>query len=757
MANEVGSLYAKLGLESNDFKNGLRDAESTADVFRSALTKIFGAISLAVVVREITNFAKSIVSAASESEVAAMNLKRAVENSGASWEEASGQLNDFLAAEVRLTGYDDETAARSLANLTDLTGSYESALKLLPLAMDLARGKGMDLASASEYVGRAAQGNATMLARQMGILTSTTNATELLAEAQRRYGGYAMQYANSQAGAVERLQIVWGNLKETLGNALLPLTSSVATALASLGDSLTPQLEVVSENIRNWAITQAANMFYWGANMVQSLANGIIGSSAVVNALNQLGNYFTYMLEAHSPPRLLPELDTWGANAAKAYFEGWAGVTPVGTQIMEDWGKSLQPFLAQLDRGGGVTDAMRKTLGGRFGSSAPIMTEYLSAYDALNKAIANTAKAQGEYDEAVKSGDTEAISGAEEKLGKAKKTETQERARFAAAQSRVRAEAESQAMLRLATQQQTQAVQAQTAAIQQQAAVQSDASEKALNAARLAWQMAQVDTAGKIQLLEEESKKYAEGSVEWYQYQTQKINMEKQLQQEQESTAGGAAASVADVKADLSVLKDTLKETKSNLVDIGSGLFIDPLTMQISEPPPNLWDAVQNLGTALSNGFMTPFIKRMWERLKTALGMDPNATLGENLVTFGQKLGTAIGDAIYTAITEKIQKAFDDAIANLAPEAQNKLPEQYEIPPADYPSNPKNPLTFTPLNPERNGEFIKSQSLTTSEALYTTTINNYAPTAAQKGANVINIYTRDAKGVVRALQQVGAV
>ena len=162
----------------------------------------------------------------------------------------------------------------------------------MPLAMDMARAENMRLVDSADMLGRAVMGNDMRLQRQLGMLSENTTATQTLAEAQRRYGGYALEYINTQTGAAERLRVVWGNMKETVGTALLPLTSSIATMLGAAGDSVTPQLENISNNIRIWALGLMADFFYWGAAFVQSLANGIAGSSAVVSALNQIGNYF---------------------------------------------------------------------------------------------------------------------------------------------------------------------------------------------------------------------------------------------------------------------------------------------------------------------------------------------------------------------------------------------------------------------------------------------------------------------------------
>lgn len=69
----------------------------------------------------------------------------------------------------------------------------------------------------------------------------------------------------------------------------------------------------------------ADNAFEWGANIILSLAEGIVSAvSAVINALVSVGNVITNWLAPGSPPKLLPDLPKWGASALTEYMSGWA-------------------------------------------------------------------------------------------------------------------------------------------------------------------------------------------------------------------------------------------------------------------------------------------------------------------------------------------------------------------------------------------------------------------------------------------------
>lgn len=68
----------------------------------------------------------------------------------------------------------------------------------------------------------------------------------------------------------------------------------------------------------------AENSGAWGANISIQLARGISAATVyVVQALSQLAQVITSLLQPHSPPKILPNLDDWGAGAANVWLQGW--------------------------------------------------------------------------------------------------------------------------------------------------------------------------------------------------------------------------------------------------------------------------------------------------------------------------------------------------------------------------------------------------------------------------------------------------
>jgi hypothetical protein len=111
------------------------------------------------------------------------------------------------------------------------TGSLAKAQMLSALAADVATGRNLELSVVSKMLEKAAAGNTAMLKRQMPWLDLNKNGTITYAEAIKgltaRYKGAAKAAANRDPW--KRIQVVWQQMKEALGQFILPL-------LQKLGD-----------------------------------------------------------------------------------------------------------------------------------------------------------------------------------------------------------------------------------------------------------------------------------------------------------------------------------------------------------------------------------------------------------------------------------------------------------------------------------------------------------------------------------------
>ena len=180
-----------------------------------------------VLAAELTGWLGDAARAAAEVEAVNARVAVAFDNAGASAAAYAGEIAAASAAAEAL-GFDGDDAADSLAAIVGVTGDAESSFRLLAVAEDLARARGIALADAATIVARAHEGQTTALAR-MGIqLDENASGMAAVEAINARYAGSADAYAQTQAGAIDRANVAWGNFVETVGGFAGPAQTALA-------------------------------------------------------------------------------------------------------------------------------------------------------------------------------------------------------------------------------------------------------------------------------------------------------------------------------------------------------------------------------------------------------------------------------------------------------------------------------------------------------------------------------------------------
>ncbi len=226
----------KLSAASKSAEGGITNLGSTIG---SVLT---GAAVVGAIVG-VGKFLGDAAKAAGEEEVGIIKLSQAVKNSGADWGTASVAIETYLAAELRRTALDDGDGRLAIQRLTETTGDYKVAMDLMAVTQDLAAAKGISVADAATIVGKVHEGNTGVLTRYGIVLEEGASAEEALAALHEKFGGQAEAVGNSYQGAMAKFDIATGNLKETIGAALLPVLTPLINSLVDLAGRVMPWLE----------------------------------------------------------------------------------------------------------------------------------------------------------------------------------------------------------------------------------------------------------------------------------------------------------------------------------------------------------------------------------------------------------------------------------------------------------------------------------------------------------------------------------
>lgn len=150
-----------------------------------------------------------------------------------------------------------------------------------------------------------------------------------------------------------RVMGLLGELQERLSKVVGFLTSDVAMTLArNFGMSLSGL---------------ADNALTWGENIVTQLAQGMYnGLVSVLEALTEIGSLIAYWLSPGSPPRILPDIDRWGAETMAEWMRGW---TQADFSGFSDISRTVEGFLRAVapDTKESKADVARAILGSRAG------------------------------------------------------------------------------------------------------------------------------------------------------------------------------------------------------------------------------------------------------------------------------------------------------------------------------------------------------------------------------------------------------
>lgn len=274
MAARRGRVAVSITADNSALKKGVKDSEhqlgrlqrvgvSSTRGLSAGFKAAGGIIAGAAVADQI----RQTITAAQDAQVAQAKVQTMLHNVGLSWSKYGKHIDEVITKQSRLTGLDDEELAQSFANMVRTTKDVNEALKLNALAADVARTKGMNLAGAQSLIARVYNGSFNGL-KKLGIAItpvttaqdklkeSTKHATieqtraakasdatatrqKALAQLQKQFGGQAVAYGKTAAGAQDRFRVAVENLREKLGAKLLPILTTVTTKVTKFVEQMT--------------------------------------------------------------------------------------------------------------------------------------------------------------------------------------------------------------------------------------------------------------------------------------------------------------------------------------------------------------------------------------------------------------------------------------------------------------------------------------------------------------------------------------
>ena len=197
----------------------------------SGVAKV-GTVAFAALGAASIKFAKDAVEAAGADQAAQLKLAKTLQNVTGATNGAIAATEQFITAQQFATGVSDTQLRPALETLVRATGDVTKAQNLLKLGLDVSAGSGRDLESISLALAKAQGGQFTALQRLGIVIPENIKKSKDFGQVQEYlnglFGGQAAVAAGTYEGKLAILGERMGEVKETLGGALIPILTRFA-------------------------------------------------------------------------------------------------------------------------------------------------------------------------------------------------------------------------------------------------------------------------------------------------------------------------------------------------------------------------------------------------------------------------------------------------------------------------------------------------------------------------------------------------
>lgn len=264
--------------------SGLRNAQKEFGSVGKKLKGILGAVGLGVGLKAAVDALKDAGKAAVEDSKSQVILSNALKNTVGASDGVVASVEDQISKWQLASGVVDDQLRPAYQSLATATGSVTTANDLMSIAMDLAASKNISVEKAAMVLGKAYNGQTGALTKLMPQLKGSTN---LFGDLQMAVKGASDAAAN--ADPFSRINVMFDEMKETIGKALIPYIQKLATYLASpmgqkqMNDLAQTIAGVVQElgDFLGWVIQNRDAIAGW-AIVIVSLAGALGIASAAM-------------------------------------------------------------------------------------------------------------------------------------------------------------------------------------------------------------------------------------------------------------------------------------------------------------------------------------------------------------------------------------------------------------------------------------------------------------------------------------------
>jgi hypothetical protein len=202
--------------------------QRTANTVGKGLNKALSTVGIAAGFGVLTSVLKKSARAASEDIKSQALLANSLRNTIGATNSTVASAEAYIKKTQLQTAVLDDELRPALAQAVLATGSLGSGQRLLNTALNVSAGTGKDLSTVTGALSKAFNGNTASLKKLVPGLDLTGN---FLTSLDQKFRGAAETAADNDP--YRRLQVIFADLQETIGTAVLPALEEFSAYLAS--------------------------------------------------------------------------------------------------------------------------------------------------------------------------------------------------------------------------------------------------------------------------------------------------------------------------------------------------------------------------------------------------------------------------------------------------------------------------------------------------------------------------------------------
>lgn len=232
------------------------------------MRRLVGAIAAMFVAARVKEWISGWIAEAQEATKVEAQTGAVIKSTGGAAQVTAGHVGAYAEKLASLTGIDDEVIQKgqnmllTFTNIRNEVGAGNNVFDQATQTMlDMSAALGQDASASAMQLGKALNDpiNGVTALRRVGVQLTDQQKAQIdafvksgdilsaqkiiLAELAKEFGGSAA----AQATAADRMKVIWGNLKEDLGKAIMPAFEQIFPALQGLIAELAPAVQPLAE------------------------------------------------------------------------------------------------------------------------------------------------------------------------------------------------------------------------------------------------------------------------------------------------------------------------------------------------------------------------------------------------------------------------------------------------------------------------------------------------------------------------------